>query len=73
MQNSGLALEKRNKIPTPGHNLPGLNDKISVKKEHNSIRAVSLQIFHDCPFDISFIVGIKYPQVFTQQLRLILQ
>ena len=43
--------KKRNKIPTPGHNLPGSNAKISMKKEHNSIKAVSFQIFHNCPFD----------------------
>ena len=43
--------KKRNKIPTPGHKLPSSNAKISMKKEHNSIRAVSLQIFHNCPFD----------------------
>ena len=42
---------KRNKIPTPGHNLRSSNAKISMKKEHNSIRAVSFQIFHNCPFD----------------------
>ena len=35
---------KRNKIPTPGHNLPGSNAKISIKKKHDSIRAVSFQI-----------------------------
>ena len=51
VQNSGSQVEKRNKIPTPGHNLPGSNAKISMKKEHNSIKAVSFQIFHNCPFD----------------------
>ena len=33
------------KIPTPGHKLPSLNAKRSMKKEHNSIKAVSFQIF----------------------------
>ena len=33
------------KIPTPGHNLPCSNAKKSMKKEHNSIKAVSFQIF----------------------------
>ena len=39
--------KKRNKI----HNLPGSNVKIFMKKEHNSIRAVSFQIFHNCRLD----------------------
>ena len=39
------------KIPTHGHNLPSSNAKISMTKEHNSIKAVSFQIFHNCPFD----------------------
>ena len=40
------------KIPTPGHNLPSSNAKRSMKKEHNSIKkAVSFQIFPNCPFD----------------------
>ena len=39
------------KIPTPGHNLPSLNAKRSMKREHNSIKAVSFQISHNCPFD----------------------
>ena len=43
--------KKGNKIPTLGHNLPGSNDKISMKKEHNFIRAASFQIFHNCQFD----------------------
>ena len=30
------------------------NAKISMKKEHNSIRAVSFQIFHSCLFDNFF-------------------
>ena len=61
------------KIPTPGHNLPSSNAKRSMKKEHNSIKAVSFQIFHNCPFDnFLFLVRIKYSQVFIQHLRLIL-
>ena len=43
--------KERNKFPTPGHNLPSLNAKISMRKEHNSTRAVSFQVFRDCPFD----------------------
>ena len=43
--------KKRNKIPAPGYNLPGSNAKISMKKERNSIRAVSFQIFRHCSFD----------------------
>ena len=43
--------KKRSKNPTPGHNLPSSNAKRSMKKEHNSIKAVSFQIFHNCPFD----------------------
>ena len=42
---------KTSKIPTQGHNLSGSNAKISMTKEHNSIRAVSFQIFHNCPSD----------------------
>ena len=42
--------KKKTKIPTPGHNLPSSNAKISMKKEHYSIKAVSFQIFHNCPF-----------------------
>ena len=61
------------KIPTPGHDLPSSNAKILMKKEHYSIKAVSFQIFHNCPFQqFSFIVRIKYSQVFIQHLRLIL-
>ena len=37
--------KKRNKNPTPGHNLPCSNAKRSMKKEHNSIKAFSFQIF----------------------------
>ena len=33
--------KKRNKIPTPRHNFPSSNAKISMKKEHNSIKATS--------------------------------
>ena len=51
VQNSGPRLEKGKQNPHPEHSLPSLSDKISMKKEHNSIRAVSFQIFHDCPFD----------------------
>ena len=43
--------KKRNKNPPPGHNLPSSNAKRSMKNEHNSIKAVSFQIFHNCPFD----------------------
>ena len=39
------------KIPTPGHNLPSLNAKRSMTKEHNSIKAVSFQISRNCPVD----------------------
>ena len=51
VQNVGPRAEKRNKIPTPRHDLPSSNAKISVKKELNSIRVVSFQIFHNYPFD----------------------
>ena len=37
--------KKRNKNPHPRHNLPCSNAKRSMKKEHNSIKAVSFQIF----------------------------
>ena len=47
VQNSGPRVEKQSKIPTPGHNLPSSNAKISMKR----IRAVSFQIFHNSPFD----------------------
>ena len=30
------------------------NVKISMKKEHNSVNAVSFQIFHNCPLTIFF-------------------
>ena len=61
------------KIPTPKHNLPGLNAKRSIKKKHNSIKAVSFQIVHNLSlWQFSFFVRIKYSQVFTQHLRLIL-
>ena len=43
--------KKQNDIPIPGHCLSNSNAKILMKKEHNSIRAVSFQIFHNCPFD----------------------
>ena len=33
--------KKRNKISTPGHNFPSSNAKISMKKEHNSIKTTS--------------------------------
>ena len=36
---------KRNKIPTPGHNLPSSNAKISMKKDHNSKGAYFLSKF----------------------------
>ena len=39
------------KIPTRRHNLPSSYAKRSMRKEHNSIRAVSFQIFHNFPFD----------------------
>ena len=42
------------KIPTPGQNLPTSNAKRSMEKEHNYIKAVSFQIFHNCPFDNFF-------------------
>ena len=45
---------KRHKMPIPGHNLSSSNAKISTKKQHNSIREVSFQIFHNCPFDNFF-------------------
>ena len=51
MQNSGRRVDKTKQNPHPGDNLPGSNAKISMKKEHNSVRAVSFQIFHDCLFD----------------------
>ena len=35
----------------PGHNLPSSNAKRSMKKEHNSVKAVSFQVFHNSPFD----------------------
>ena len=61
------------KIPTPRHNLPRLNAKRSMKKEHNSIKAVSFQIFHNLSiWQFSFFVRIKYSQVFIQHLRLTL-
>ena len=45
-QNSSPQVKKNEtKIPTPGHNLPCSNAKRSMKKEHNSIKAVSFQIF----------------------------
>ena len=50
MQNSSPRVEKmKQKIPTPEHNLPSLNAKRSMKKEHNFIKAVSFQIFHNFP------------------------
>ena len=65
--------ENEAKIPTPRHNLPSSNAKRSIKKEHNFIKSVSFQIFHNCPFDnFLFLVRIKYSQVFIQHLRLIL-
>ena len=39
----GTAFQR--KTPAPGHNLPCSNAKRSMKKEHNSIKAVSFQIF----------------------------
>ena len=60
-------------IPTPRHNLPSLNAKISMKKEHNTITAVSFQIFHNLSISqFSFFVTVKYSQVFLQHLRLML-
>ena len=44
MQNSGPWFEKMKQNPHPGHNLPSSNAKISIKKEHTSIKAVSFQI-----------------------------
>ena len=70
MQNYSPWVKKRSKNPHPGHNLPSLNAKILKEKEHNSLKAVSFQIFHNCPF--SFIGRIKYSEVFTGHLRLIL-
>ena len=43
--------KKRNKSPPIGHNLPSSNAKIWMKWEHNTIRAVSFQIFHNCLSD----------------------
>ena len=37
-KNPAPGSKKRNKIPTPGHNFPGSNAKISMKKEHNSLK-----------------------------------
>ena len=51
VQNSGPRVEKTKQVPTPGYNLPSLNAKRSMKKEHNSIKAVSFQISHNCPLD----------------------
>ena len=60
-------------IPTPRHNLPSLNAKISMKKEHNTIKAVSFQIFHNLSISqFSFFVRVKYSQVYIQHLRLML-
>ena len=44
-------LKNETEIPTPRHNLPSSNANISMKKEHYSVKAVSFQIFHNCPFD----------------------
>ena len=61
------------KIPISRHNLPSLNTKRSMKKEHNSIKAVSFQIFHNLSiWQFSFLVRIKYSLVFIPHLRLIL-
>ena len=49
VQNSGPRVEKTKQIPTPGHNLPCLNAKRSMRKEHS--KAVCFQTFHNCPFD----------------------
>ena len=49
MQNSGPLVEKTKQNPHPGHNLPSSNAKISMKKEHNSTKAVLSKfsiIFH---------------------------
>ena len=51
VQNSGLGLKKWSTIPTPGHNLTSSNAKMLMKKEHNSRRAFSFQIFYSCPLD----------------------
>ena len=51
VQNSGPRVEKTKQSPHPGHGLPSSNAKISTKNEHNSVRVVSFQIFHNCPFD----------------------
>ena len=51
VQNSSHRVKNETKIPTPGYNLPSSNAKISMKREHYSIKAVSFQIFHNCPFD----------------------
>ena len=60
-------------IPTPRHNLPSLNAKISMKKEHNTIKAVSFQIFHNLSISqFSFVVRVKYSQVYIQHLKLML-
>ena len=50
VQNSGPRVEKMKQNPTPWHNLISSIAKILMKKEHNSIRAVSFQTFHSCPF-----------------------
>ena len=48
VQNPAPGSQNIKQNPHPGHNLP----KISMKKEHNSMRAISFQIFHHCcPFD----------------------
>ena len=39
--------KNKTKIPTTGHNLPSSNAKISLKREHYSIKAVSFQISHN--------------------------
>ena len=43
--------KKETKSPPLRENLSGSNAKISVKREHNCIQAVSFQIFHNCSFD----------------------
>ena len=55
MQNSGPRVEKQNKIPTLGHDLPSSNAKILTKKEHNSVTVFSFQIFHNCTLTIFFL------------------
>ena len=48
VQNSGSWVEKtKQKSPPPGITCPSSNAKRSMKKEHNSIKAVSFQIFHN--------------------------